>query len=67
MITELVTFFGAQGQRHAQLLFLATCIAAPYAVDFFTGDDDCFLTKFFMSEEEAEEAARLFAFEGVLK
>lgn len=66
MITELVTFFGEQGHRHAQLLFLATCVAAPYAVDFFN-EDDCFLTKFFLNEEEAEKAAMLFAFEGKIE
>lgn len=66
MITELVTFIGNQGHRHAQVLLLATCIAAPYAVDFFL-EEFCSETRFFNSEEEAEEAAKLFAFEGVMK
>jgi hypothetical protein len=63
MITELVTFFGAQGQRHAELLFIASCITAPFAVDFFK-EETCFMTKFFSTEEEAEAAATQYAFDG---
>jgi len=67
MINELVTFFGAQGHRHAELLFLASCVVTPmYIVDFFSGEK-CLLTKFFNTEEEAEEAAMKYAFDGLLE
>jgi len=67
MIQELVTFFGAQGHRHAELLFLATCVVTPmFIVDFFN-EDKCFLTQFFQTEEEAEEAAKKYAFDGIIK
>ena len=67
MINELVTFFGAQGHRHAELLFLASCVVTPmYIVDFFSGEN-CLLTKFFNTEEEAEEAAMKYAFDGLLE
>lgn len=66
MIQDIVTFMGAQGQRIAEIGFLATCVVTPfYIVDFVntvTGDQ---LTKFFSTEEEAEEAAKKFAFDGV--
>lgn len=61
MIQELVSFFGAQGHRHADILFVASCIMAPYVVDFFK-ESDLFKTEFYNTEEEAEEAARKYAF-----
>lgn len=67
MIQEIVTFFGAQGHRMAEIGFLATCVVAPFWVVDFIQDENTILTKFFSSEEEAEEAAKNFAFEGILK
>ena len=68
MINELVTFFGAQGHRYAEIAFFASCVVTPMGivdmVDDVTGNR---LTKFFNSEEEAEDAAKLFAFEGIIK
>ena len=64
MINEIVTFFGAQGHRQADILFLATCVTTPLWIVDFVLDGSCFLTKFFNSEEEAEAAATLYAFEG---
>jgi hypothetical protein len=61
MIEQFVTFFGAQGHRHADILFVASCVTAPYIVDYFK-ESDLFKTEFFLSEEEAEEAARKYAF-----
>jgi hypothetical protein len=61
MIQELVSFFGAQGHRHADILFVASCIMAPYVVDFFK-ESDLFKTEFYNTEEEAEEAAKKYAF-----
>jgi len=61
MIQELVTFFGAHGHRHADIFFVASCIVAPYVVDFFR-ESDLFKTEFYATEEEAEEAAMKFAF-----
>jgi len=61
MIQEIVSFFGAQGHRHADILFVASCIVAPYIVDFFN-ESDLFKTEFYATEEEAEEAARKYAF-----
>jgi hypothetical protein len=67
MIQEIVSFFGDQGHRHAELLFLATCVVTPmFIVDFFK-EEECFLTKYFSTEEEAEEAAKLYAFEGIVE
>lgn len=66
MIQDIVTFMGDQGRRIAEIGFLATCVVTPfYIVDFVntvTGDQ---LTKFFFTEEEAEEAAKKYAFDGV--
>jgi hypothetical protein len=61
MIEQLVSFFGAQGHRHADILFVASCIMAPYVVDFFK-ESDLFKTEFYNTEEEAEEAAKKYAF-----
>jgi hypothetical protein len=38
-----------------------------YIVDFIDNTTGSQLTKFFNSEEEAEEAAKKFAFEGILE
>jgi hypothetical protein len=62
MIEQLVSFFGAHGHRHADILFVASCIMAPYVVDFFK-ESDLFKTEFYSTEEEAEAAAMKFAFE----
>jgi hypothetical protein len=61
MINEIVSFFGAQGHRHAEILFVASCVMSPYIVDFFK-ESDLFKTEFFATEEEAEEAAKQYAF-----
>ena len=61
MIEQLVSFFGAQGHRHADILFVASCIVAPYVVDFFK-ESDLFKTEFYVTEEEAEKAAMKYAF-----
>jgi hypothetical protein len=61
MIEQLVSFFGAHGHRHADILFVASCVVAPYIVDYFK-ETDLFKTEFFLNEEEAEEAARKYAF-----
>ena len=61
MIEQLVSFFGAQGHRHADILFVASCIVAPYVVDFFK-ESDLFKTEFYNTEEEAEAAAMKYAF-----
>jgi hypothetical protein len=67
MIQDIVTFMGDQGHRIAEIGFLATCVVTPfYIVDFIDTVTGSQLTKFFTSEEEAEEAAKKFAFEGVL-
>ena len=68
MIQEIVTFFGAQGHRIAEIGFLATCVVTPfYIVDFIDNATGSKLTKFFNTEEEAEEAAKKYAFEGILE
>ena len=61
MIEQLVSFFGAQGHRHADILFVASCIMAPYVVDFFK-ESDLFKTEFYNTEEEAEADAMKYAF-----
>jgi len=61
MIEQLVSFFGAHGHRHADILFVASCIMAPYVVDFFK-ESDLYKTEFYNTEEEAEEAAKKYAF-----
>ena len=61
MIEQLVSFFGANGHRHAEILFVASCVMAPYIVDFFK-ESDLFKTEFYNTEEEAEEAAKKYAF-----
>jgi hypothetical protein len=66
MIQEIVSFFGAHGHRHADILFVASCIMAPYVVDFFK-ESDLFKTEFYATEEEAEAAAMKFAFESEQK
>lgn len=68
MIQDIVTFFGAQGHRMAEMGFLATCVVTPfYIVDFIDNVTGSKLTKFFNSEEEAEEAAKKYAFDGILE
>lgn len=61
MINEIVSFFGAQGHRHAEIMFVASCVMSPYIVDFFS-ESDLFKTEFFATEEEAEAAAKKYAF-----
>jgi hypothetical protein len=68
MIDQIVTFFGNNGHRMAEIGFLASCVVTPfYIVDFIDNTTGSQLTKFFNSEEEAEEAAKKFAFEGILE
>jgi hypothetical protein len=68
MIDQIVTFFGGHGHRMAEIGFLASCVVTPfYIVDFIDNTTGSQLTKFFNSEEEAEEAAKKFAFEGILE
>lgn len=68
MIQDIVTFMGAQGQRIAEIGFLATCVVTPfYIVDFVNTVTGTHLTKFFTTEEEAEEAAKQYAFDGVME
>lgn len=65
MINEIVTFIGAQGNRIAEIGFLATCVVTPfYVVDMIDKLTGSQLTRFFDSEEAAEEAAKKFAFDG---
>jgi hypothetical protein len=66
MIQEIVTFFGAQGHRMAEIGFFATCVVTPFWVVDFIQDEATILTKFFTTEEEAEEAAKNFAFDGII-
>jgi hypothetical protein len=66
MIQEMVTFFGEQGHRMAQIGFLATCVVTPFWIVDFIEEERTILTKFFTTEEEAEQAAIDYAFEGKL-
>ena len=61
MIEQFVTFFGAHGHRHADVLFVASCVMSPYIVDFFK-ESNLFKTEFYNTEEEAEAAAKQYAF-----
>lgn len=63
MITEFVTFFGNYGHRYAEVIFVASCVAAPWLVDLFE-DEKLVKTFFLATEEEAEKLATEFAFEG---
>ena len=63
MITEFVTFFGNYGHRYAEVIFVASCVTAPWVVDLFE-NDKLIKTLFLESEEEAEKLATKFAFEG---
>jgi hypothetical protein len=65
MISEFVTFVGNYGQRYAEVIFVASCVTAPWLVDFFEGDE-LIKTIFLETEEQAEELATKFAFEGKL-
>lgn len=68
MIQDIVTFFGAQGHRIAEIGFLATCVVTPfYIVDFIDTVTGSQLTKFFDSESAAEDAAKKYAFDGILE
>ena len=63
MITEFVTFFGNYGHRYAEVIFVASCVTAPWLVDLFE-NDKLIKTFFIETEEEAERLATEFAFEG---
>jgi hypothetical protein len=68
MINELVTFIGAQGHRYAEIAFLASCVVAPmWIVDMVDEIAGTRFTLFFQTEEDAEEAAVKYAFDGVIK
>jgi hypothetical protein len=68
MIQEIVTFVGAQGHRYAEIAFLASCVVAPmWIVDMVDDITGSRFTMFFQTEEEAEEAATQYAFEGIIK
>ena len=63
MITEFVTFFGNYGHRYSEVIFVASCVAAPWLVDLFE-EGKLVETLFLESLEQAEELAMKFAFEG---
>lgn len=63
MITDFVTFFGNYGNRYAEVIFVASCVTAPWLVDFFE-QEKLIKTIFFETEEMAEKMAMEFAFEG---
>ena len=63
MITEFVTFFGNYGQRYSEVIFVASCVAAPWLVDFFE-EGKLVQTIFIETLEQAEKLAMDFAFEG---
>lgn len=65
MITEFVTFVGNYGARYAEVIFVASCVTAPWLVDLFE-EDKLIKTIFLQTEEEAERIATEFAFEGKL-
>ena len=68
MINELVTFIGAQGHRYAEIAFLASCVVAPmWIVDMVDEIAGTRFTLFFQTEEDAEEAAVKYAFDGIIK
>jgi hypothetical protein len=64
MISEFVTFFGNYGHRYAEVIFVASCVTAPWLVDLFE-NDKLVETLFLETEEEAEKLAQKYAFEGV--
>lgn len=66
MIQDIVTFMGAQGHRWADIAFFATCVVSPFYIVDFVNEGITTVTKFFDTEEEAETAAKLFAFDGIL-
>ena len=67
MIQDIVTFMGAQGHRIAEIGFLASCVVTPmWIVDMIDDITGTRITKFFDTEQEAEDAAKLFAFDGIL-
>lgn len=68
MIEDIVTFFGEQGHRKAEVGFFASGIVPPfYIVDFYYDETDSQLTRYFDTKEEAEEAAKKYAFDGILE
>lgn len=65
MIENLVTFFGEQGRRYAEVCLLVTCVVPTmYVVDMIDEMSGSHLTKFFTTEEEAEKVAMDYAFKG---
>ena len=67
MMQDIVTFFGDQGHRMAEIGFIASCVVTPfYIVDFIDTMTGSKFTKFFDTEEEAEVAAKNYAFDGII-
>jgi hypothetical protein len=68
MIQDIVTFFGAQGQRYAEIAFFASCVVTPlWIVDMVDDIAGTKFTMFFQTEEDAENAAMKYAFDGVVE
>jgi len=66
MINELATFMGDAGNRQASLSILNSGITNPVFVVDFKKNNECFMTRFYVTESEAQAIAEKYAYEGVI-
>ena len=63
---ELVTFVGDAGQRQAELSCLTSAMSTPVWIVDFKKNNECFMTRFYNTESEAQTIAEKYAYEGVV-
>jgi len=63
---EIVTFVGDAGQRQAELSCLTSAMSTPLWIVDFKKNNECFMTRFYHTESEAQSIAEKYAYEGVV-
>ena len=63
---ELVTFVGDAGHRQAELSCLTSAMSAPLWIVDFKKNNECFMTRYYNTESEAQTIAEKYAYQGVV-
>jgi hypothetical protein len=63
---DIVTFMGDAGNRQADLSCFKSGMTTPVWIVDFKKNNECFMTRFYDTESEAQVIAEKYAYEGVV-